>query len=228
MNIKTYTFVKYLATVASIFLLIAPLTVFVQLWKGIFAQQSTAITISIILVVLGVIALGIYIGLRNYLKDKSGYSYQQKDKQKLWISFGNYSISALLAVTLVIIELTASKQAGMISFYVMYPLIFISMILGAIFESLSRINEQIFLYQKEYLAAQEVKQAKVKKLINQQSDAEKLLAKSPPKNHKQSDLEVNEFVKPSGSDKNPFLDEELNQKLKEQEDLEQWLNKEER
>ncbi|AUF83555.1 hypothetical protein CXP39_01955 [Mesoplasma syrphidae] len=224
MNVKTYTFVKYIATIASILVLTAPLIVFVQLWRTIFNQQATVITASVILLVIGITALTIYIFLRNILKNKSEYIYKQRDKIKLWISFASYCLSALLATILVIVELTVTANSGMITFYVIYPLVFITMISGAIFESLSRINEQIFLYQKEYLESQEIKKSKIRKIISQQSDAEKLLSKTEMKQEKKLKIDEENDFKKVGS-KNPFLDEELNKKLKEQEELDQWLKK---
>ncbi|WP_026389831.1 MFS transporter [[Acholeplasma] multilocale] len=245
MNIKTYTFTKYIATISSLFLLLAPLLVFLSWWKDIFkGNTNTLNTVSAILLVIGLVGIIVYLVLRMFLKTKSGYTYTKKDNWFITGSLISYGIAGLMSLIYTVIGLTTKNhEVGMNTFYGIFPLIFIGMVCGSIFESVSRIGEQIFLYNQEQDRLKEAKAQKVKELsispddeidekvlekvvkpTKKTCDAEKLLSKDT-KVRKDVVVKKTTTVKIEEEKYNPFMDEKLNQGLENDQDLKEFLNK---
>lgn len=113
MNVKTYSFVKYIATFGALLLFLAPLLGFLQEWSYIqpshFSQHfvfrsagALAATLWVLEIVGIVVTIG-YLYLRLRLKNKSPYTYTKKDDFKLQIAFLMYGVGIVFSFIYVII-----------------------------------------------------------------------------------------------------------------------------
>lgn len=248
MNLKTYSWIKYLATLGSILLFTAPLLGFLQQWKNIFSNFNSLLITLIILTTFGILIIIAYILLRLYLTKKSPYQYNKKDKLKLKFSISAYLLGIVITIFYIVIALVwyvDHRFEVMIIFIPCYLLLFASMIIGAIFESLSRVNEQVFLHQ---LQTKKIKQVIAKKRseivdednidydeiakevnINRTTDAQKLLSKNLDKIKKQSltnkKIQEKKIHQENNSSEpyNPFMDQKLNEELKNDQFFQDWL-----
>ncbi|ATZ18731.1 hypothetical protein ESOMN_v1c03490 [Williamsoniiplasma somnilux] len=243
MNIKTYAFTKYIATLGSIFIFTAPLLGFLQQWRNIFSNVDTMVVVISILLAIGITTISIYISLRLYLKHKSSYKYEHKDLIYLTISIISYISGVIAAIIYVVIAIIWKENHAnqvMIAFGPTYPIVWIGMILGAIFESLSRINEQIKIYQEREKKVNQQILAKRKQIVDDESDkdeirkeidasrtsdAEKLLLKGN-ETKKVDKKKESKKVEPKNdtNEYNPFMDSKLNKELKDNQDIKKWLN----
>ncbi|KNG79366.1 MFS transporter [Mycoplasma sp. HU2014] len=154
MDYKSHKFLKYLATIGSVILSIALLIIYLQKGqenKKIFNSLQPFIALEIILLILGSLSLISYMIVRWKWKNKSEYEYNKKDIIYLIVSFSLYSFAIIINTLYFTLSLTINSLYSMkILFYVLLPIIFLLMIIASIFETLSRIDEQMFLYKKEY------------------------------------------------------------------------------
>lgn len=154
MDYKSHKFLKYLATIGSVILSIALLIIYLQKGqenKKIFNSLQPFIALEIILLILGSLSLISYMIVRWKWKNKSEYEYNKKDIIYLIVSFSLYSFAIIINTLYFTLSLTINSLYSMkILFYVLLPIIFLLMIIASIFETLSRIDKQMFLYKKEY------------------------------------------------------------------------------
>lgn len=154
MDYKSHKFLKYLATIGSVILSIALLIIYLQKGqenKKIFNSLQPFIALEIILLILGSLSLISYMIVRWKWKNKSEYEYNKKDIIYLIVSFSLYSFVIIINTLYFTLSLTINSLYSIkILFYVLLPIIFLLMIIASIFETLSRIDEQMFLYKKEY------------------------------------------------------------------------------
>jgi len=146
---KTYTYVKFIATIGSIILLIVPLISLLYFWKGFLNENLDQLNlITFLLWSLSLIVFGIYFFIRQRLFRKTTYIHTNKEKLLLNLSFYSYSVAIFTAVTYISIANFVPITTEIKSYL---AILFISLVLiantaGAIFESFSRIGEQKYLY----------------------------------------------------------------------------------
>lgn len=245
MNIKTYTWVKYLATFGSILLLVNPLLVLLKTIKSNFFihNWTTLSQVTITLYVVSVVFFAFYFWLRLILIKKSGYQYTKKDQFYLMLSLGLYSLAILLGGLNLIVGLILQDQNQTLTstfFGISFALIIIGVVGGAINESLSRIQEQIQLYQKQNQEINKAKKAKRDQLLNNEiseteiqaevvgqrtTAAQNLLKRDQSKQKSRSKTTKIEpkTIVATDQEYNPFLDSELNQELKNDPQFNEWL-----
>ncbi|WFQ90133.1 MFS transporter [Mycoplasma feriruminatoris] len=189
-NYKTYKSLKYLATISSVILAICLLLTFVQFTKDkpIFTSLTPFISLQVILLILGFVSLIIYIIYRVKILKTSNYVYMKKEIIYLYSSFSLYLFSFILtSIYLLIGLLVNNSNAIKILFYVFISLFFICIILSSIFETLSRLKEQLLLYKQEYQHQQDLKQ--------QKQQANKIvIVKKTNKNNKTNNKSKNPFI----------------------------------
>ncbi|PTD31404.1 MFS transporter [Mycoplasma leachii] len=160
-NYKTYKLLKHLATISSVVLAICILLTFIQFTKDrpIFTSLIPFISLEIILLILAFISLLIYIINRIKKQKSSNYKYVKKEIIYLYTSLSLYMFSFILTIIYLLIGLLVNNSSAIkISFYIIISIFFICIILSSIFETLSRLNEQILLYKQEYQKQQQLKQ----------------------------------------------------------------------
>ncbi|QVJ95132.1 MFS transporter [Mycoplasma mycoides] len=189
-NHKTYKSLKYLLTISSVILAICLLLVFVQFTKAkpLFISLTPFISLLVILLVLSFTCLLVYIIYRMKILKTSNYKYIKKEIIYLYTSFSLYIFSFILTVIYLIIALLIKNSEFIrIMFYVVISIFFICIILSSVFETLSRLKEQILLYKQQYQSDQ---QLKLNKEINKKEQTNKEVINN---NNKQS--------------KNPFIED---------------------
>lgn len=151
MNTKTYNLVKYISTIGSVFLFTGPLLGFLQAWKNIFHHNQAALQgVSLTLTLLGAFLIGIYLLIRQNLKKKTPYVHTAKDLKLFYSSIGVYLGGTLFALITLIFTLTLTPaKTIMIVFAPFYLIEVLCLIAASMLESMSRVNEQIYLYQEE-------------------------------------------------------------------------------
>ncbi|WP_434324326.1 MFS transporter [Mycoplasma capricolum] len=160
-NYKTYKLLKHLATISSVVLAICILLTFIQFTKDkpIFTNLIPFISLEIILLILAFISLLIYVINRIKKQKSSNYKYVKKEIIYLYTSLSLYMFSFILTIIYLLIGLLVNNSSVIkISFYIIISIFFICIILSSIFETLSRLNEQILLYKQEYQKQQQLKQ----------------------------------------------------------------------
>ncbi|WBX36059.1 MFS transporter [Mycoplasma capricolum] len=160
-NYKTYKLLKHLATISSVVLAICILLTFIQFTKDkpIFINLIPFISLEIILLILAFISLLIYVINRIKKQKSSNYKYVKKEIIYLYTSLSLYMFSFILTIIYLLMGLLVSNNSAIkISFYIIISIFFICIILSSIFETLSRLNEQILLYKQEYQKQQQLKQ----------------------------------------------------------------------
>ncbi|WP_434336495.1 MFS transporter [Mycoplasma capricolum] len=160
-NYKTYKLLKHLATISSVVLAICILLTFIQFTKDkpIFINLIPFISLEIILLILAFISLLIYVINRIKKQKSSNYKYVKKEIIYLYTSLSLYMFSFILTIIYLLIGLLVNNSSAIkISFYIIISIFFICIILSSIFETLSRLNEQILLYKQEYQKQQQLKQ----------------------------------------------------------------------
>ncbi|UKS54072.1 hypothetical protein MFERI13461_00390 [Mycoplasma feriruminatoris] len=189
-NYKTYKSLKYLATISSVILAICLLLTFVQFTKDkpIFTSLTPFISLQVILLILGFVSLIVYIIYRVKILKTSNYVYMKKEIIYLYSSFSLYLFSFILtSIYLLIGLLVNNSNAIKILFYVFISLFFICIILSSIFETLSRLKEQLLLYKQEYQHQQDLKQQK-------QQANKTVIVKKTNKNNKTNNKSKNPFI----------------------------------
>ncbi|WFQ94310.1 MFS transporter [Mycoplasma feriruminatoris] len=189
-NYKTYKSLKYLATISSVILAICLLLTFVQFTKDkpIFTSLTPFISLQVILLILGFVSLIVYIIYRVKILKTSNYVYMKKEIIYLYSSFSLYLFSFILtSIYLLIGLLVNNSNAIKILFYVFISLFFICIILSSIFETLSRLKEQLLLYKQEYQHQQDLKQQK-------QQANKTVIVKKTNKNNKINNRSKNPFI----------------------------------
>ncbi|WFQ92601.1 MFS transporter [Mycoplasma feriruminatoris] len=189
-NYKTYKSLKYLATISSVILAICLLLTFVQFTKEkpIFTSLTPFISLQVILLILGFVSLIVYIIYRVKILKTSNYVYMKKEIIYLYSSFSLYLFSFILtSIYLLIGLLVNNSNAIKILFYVFISLFFICIILSSIFETLSRLKEQLLLYKQEYQHQQDLKQQK-------QQANKTVIVKKTNKNNKTNNKSKNPFI----------------------------------
>ncbi|WP_036428220.1 MFS transporter, partial [Mycoplasma capricolum] len=160
-NYKTYKLLKHLATISSVVLAICILLTFIQFTKDkpIFINLIPFISLEIILLILAFISLLIYVINRIKKQKSSNYKYVKKEIIYLYTSLSLYMFSFILTIIYLLIGLLVNNSSAIkISFYIIISIFFICIILSSVFETLSRLNEQILLYKQEYQKQQQLKQ----------------------------------------------------------------------
>lgn len=194
-NYKTYKLLKHLATISSVVLAICILLTFIQFTKDkpIFINLIPFISLEIILLILAFISLLIYVINRIKKQKSSNYKYVKKEIIYLYTSLSLYMFSFILTIIYLLIGLLVNNSSAIkISFYIIISIFFICIILSSIFETLSRLNEQILLYKQEYLKQQQLKQQ------NNNLDKQVIIKNQTNKNNK---------IKTKNNSKNPFIED---------------------
>ncbi|QVJ95911.1 hypothetical protein I7634_02520 [Mycoplasma mycoides subsp. capri] len=171
-NHKTYKSLKYLLTISSVILAICLLLVFVQFTKAkpLFISLTPFISLLVILLILSFTCLLVYIIYRMKILKTSNYKYIKKEIIYLYTSFSLYIFSFILTVIYLIIALLIKNSEPIrIMFYVVISIFFICIILSSVFETLSRLKEQILLYKQQYQS----QQLKLKKEIDNKEQTNK-------------------------------------------------------
>ncbi|UWD34628.1 hypothetical protein NX779_02305 [Mycoplasma cottewii] len=166
MNYKSHKFLKYLATIGSVILSISLLIIYLEKGqdnKKIFNSLQPYIALEIILLILGSLFLISYMLIRWKWKNKSDYKYTKKDIIYLITGFSLYGSTIFITTIYFVLSLLINNQNSIkILFYVLLPITFLLMIVASIFETLSRINEQLFLYKKENEKIEKENETKIK------------------------------------------------------------------
>ncbi|WP_434342921.1 MFS transporter [Mycoplasma capricolum] len=194
-NYKTYKLLKHLATISSVVLAICILLTFIQFTKDkpIFINLIPFISLEIILLILAFISLLIYVINRIKKQKSSNYKYVKKEIIYLYTSLSLYMFSFILTIIYLLIGLLVNNSSAIkISFYIIISIFFICIILSSIFETLSRLNEQILLYKQEYQKQQQLKQQ------NNNLNKQVIIKNQTNKNNK---------TKTKNKSKNPFLED---------------------
>jgi len=146
---KTYTYVKFIATIGSILLLIVPFFSLLYFWKNFLNGNLDQLNlITFLLWTLSLVILGIYLFIRVNLFRKSAYQHTKKEQKMLFSSFTSYGIALLSAfIYLTLANLTTLTDEIKIYLAILFiSLVLIANSVGAILESFSRIGEQKYLY----------------------------------------------------------------------------------
>ncbi|QQY77881.1 hypothetical protein JLS56_02630 [Mycoplasma mycoides subsp. capri] len=189
-NHKTYKSLKYLLTISSVILAICLLLVFVQFTKAkpLFISLTPFISLLVILLILSFTCLLVYIIYRIKILKTSNYKYIKKEIIYLYTSFSLYIFSFILTVIYLIIALLIKNSESIrIMFYVVISIFFICIILSSVFETLSRLKEQILLYKQQYQSQQQLK-------LNKEIDNKKQINKEVINNN-------------NNQSKNPFIED---------------------
>ncbi|KKW61397.1 MFS transporter [Mycoplasma capricolum] len=184
-NYKTYKLLKHLATISSVVLAICILLTFIQFTKDkpIFTNLIPFISLEIILLILAFISLLIYVINRIKKQKSSNYKYVKKEIIYLYTSLSLYMFSFILTIIYLLIGLLVNNSSAIkISFYIIISIFFICIILSSIFETLSRLNEQILLYKQEYQKQQNNNLNKQVIIKNQTNKDNKIKTKNKSKN----------------------------------------------
>jgi phosphate/sulfate permease len=126
-------------------------------WIKLKLKQEFCVKSQIVLVVIGIIALGIYLYLKFMLHKKNTYQYAKWEKT-IHSDFSHLNgFSLWFWVRFIRLSKISmdNKKLFQILFYVFEPLIFIAGIAGSIIEQRARINEQIYIYNLWYEALEE-------------------------------------------------------------------------
>ncbi|WP_434338432.1 MFS transporter [Mycoplasma capricolum] len=194
-NYKTYKLLKHLATISSVVLAICILLIFIQFTKDkpIFINLIPFISLEIILLILAFISLLIYVINRIKKQKSSNYKYVKKEIIYLYTSLSLYMFSFILTIIYLLIGLLVNNSSAIkISFYIIISIFFICIILSSIFETLSRLNEQILLYKQEYQKQQQLKQQ------NNNLNKQVIIKNQTSKDNK---------AKTKNNSKNPFIED---------------------
>ncbi|WP_434333788.1 MFS transporter [Mycoplasma capricolum subsp. capricolum] len=194
-NYKTYKLLKHLATISSVVLAICILLTFIQFTKDkpIFINLIPFISLEIILLILAFISLLIYVINRIKKQKSSNYKYVKKEIIYLYTSLSLYMFSFILTIIYLLIGLLVNNSSAIkISFYIIISIFFICIILSSIFETLSRLNEQILLYKQEYQKQQQLKQQ------NNNLNKQVIIKNQTSKDNK---------AKTKNNSKNPFIED---------------------
>ncbi|WP_434334310.1 MFS transporter [Mycoplasma capricolum subsp. capricolum] len=194
-NYKTYKLLKHLATISSVILAICILLTFIQFTKdkSIFINLIPFISLEIILLILAFISLLIYVINRIKKQKSSNYKYVKKEIIYLYTSLSLYMFSFILTIIYLLIGLLVNNSSAIkISFYIIISIFFICIILSSIFETLSRLNEQILLYKQEYQKQQQLKQQ------NNNLNKQVIIKNQINKDNK---------IKTKNKSKNPFIED---------------------
>ncbi|ABC01312.1 MFS transporter [Mycoplasma capricolum] len=194
-NYKTYKLLKHLATISSVVLAICILLTFIQFTKDkpIFINLIPFISLEIILLILAFISLLIYVINRIKKQKSSNYKYVKKEIIYLYTSLSLYMFSFILTIIYLLIGLLVNNSSVIkISFYIIISIFFICIILSSIFETLSRLNEQILLYKQEYQKQQQLKQQ------NNNLNKQVIIKNQTNKDNK---------IKTKNNSKNPFIED---------------------
>ncbi|KIM14207.1 MFS transporter [Mycoplasma capricolum] len=194
-NYKTYKLLKHLATISSVVLAICILLTFIQFTKDkpIFINLIPFISLEIILLILAFISLLIYVINRIKKQKYSNYKYVKKEIIYLYTSLSLYMFSFILTIIYLLIGLLVNNSGAIkISFYIIISIFFICIILSSIFETLSRLNEQILLYKQEYQKQQQLKQQ------NNNLNKQVIIKNQTNKDNK---------IKTKNKSKNPFIED---------------------
>ncbi|CDZ18308.1 hypothetical protein FOY66_02340 [Mycoplasma capricolum subsp. capripneumoniae] len=194
-NYKTYKLLKHLATISSVVLAICILLTFIQFTKDkpIFINLIPFISLEIILLILAFISLLIYVINRIKKQKSSNYKYVKKEIIYLYTSLSLYMFSFILTIIYLLIGLLVNNSSAIkISFYIIISIFFICIILSSVFETLSRLNEQILLYKQEYQKQQQLKQQ------NNNLNKQVIIKNQTNKNNK---------IKTKNNSKNPFIED---------------------
>jgi hypothetical protein len=208
-NPRTSTFIKYILTVALVIFYIAPVLGFVDALDKIKIEAGILRKVQIVLVVIGIVALGIYLYLKFMLHKKNTYQYAKWEKRYILIFLILMGFIVILSSVYSIVEISMdNKKLFQILFYVFEPLIFIAGIAGSIIEQRARINEQIYIYNLWYEALEEEEK-------NAEDDAAaKKAAKKAPKKKELDEDDINldnphmVLEKELKNGGNPFMDDE--------------------
>lgn len=194
-NYKTYKLLKHLATISSVVLAICILLTFIQFTKDkpIFINLIPFISLEIILLILAFISLLIYVINRIKKQKSSNYKYVKKEIIYLYTSLSLYMFSFILTIIYLLIGLLVNNSSAIkILFYIIISIFFICIILSSVFETLSRLNEQILLYKQEYQKQQQLKQQ------NNNLNKQVIIKNQTNKNNK---------IKTKNNSKNPFIED---------------------
>ncbi|WP_434336037.1 MFS transporter [Mycoplasma capricolum subsp. capricolum] len=194
-NYKTYKLLKHLATISSVVLAICILLTFIQFTKDkpIFINLIPFISLEIILLILAFISLLIYVINRIKKQKSSNYKYVKKEIIYLYTSLSLYMFSFILTIIYLLIGLLVNNSSAIkTSFYIIISIFFICIILSSIFETLSRLNEQILLYKQEYQKQQQLKQQ------NNNLNKQVIIKNQTNKDDK---------IKTKNNSKNPFIED---------------------
>ncbi|ATG97419.1 hypothetical protein [Mesoplasma lactucae] len=207
MNTKTYNLTKYIATIGAVLLFTAPLLSFLSEWKDIFKDnRGTLAGVTLALEIIGVVLIVFYMFLRwSYFK-KTTFTHTKKDRPYLMASFGLYTLGIILSFIYVIlvIAIKGHRTGMMITFAPMYVIEFVSLVAASIFESMSRLQEQVYLAELENEHVE--KQAKASK-----TEKKKYSTSGVKRTDAAAEMLAKDESKPKK--KNIDVDEELQQQL---------------
>ncbi|ATZ21562.1 MFS transporter [Mesoplasma tabanidae] len=209
---KKETYLKYLATTSGLFFLSTLLIKYFDFKKNIFNGNLTTLLITeIILLLIGGILLGFYWFVKFYdLKKEKEYVMSKKEKIYFMSSLGLYALSFLL--TLIFIIVSYNMVNVTVLFFVMLVIILLGLIIGSVFEMISRLGYQSYVARKEYEQTQIIKKERIKKMISENDELTEEEANVIVNTNKKRTKEAEELLKADAvkkkkeKDTNPFKD----------------------
>ncbi|ATZ20851.1 hypothetical protein [Mesoplasma coleopterae] len=209
---KKQTYLKYLATTSGLFFLSTLLVKYFDFKKGVFNGNTTGLLVTeIILFLIGGLLLGFYWFVKFYdLKKEKEYVMNKKEKIYFISALGLYILSFLL--TMIFIIVAHSMAEITVLFFVMLVFILLGLIVGSVFEMISRLGYQSHMARKEYDESQILKKERIKKMISEDNtiteDEAKMIVNTNKKRTKEAEqlLKADIVKKKKEKDTNPFKD----------------------
>ncbi|ATQ35486.1 hypothetical protein MENTO_v1c03400 [Mesoplasma entomophilum] len=209
---KKQTYLKYLATTSGLFFLSTLLVKYFDFKKGVFNGNTTGLLVTeIILFLIGGLLLGFYWFVKFYdLKKEKEYVMNKKEKIYFMSALGLYTLSFLL--TMIFIIVAHSMAEITVLFFVMLVFILLGLIVGSVFEMISRLGYQSHMARKEYEESQILKKERIKKMISEDNtiteDEAKMIVNTNKKRTKEAEqlLKADIVKKKKEKDTNPFKD----------------------
>ncbi|AVN60334.1 hypothetical protein CG007_01720 [Mesoplasma entomophilum] len=209
---KKQTYLKYLATTSGLFFLSTLLVKYFDFKKGVFNGNTTGLLVTeIILFLIGGLLLGFYWFVKFYdLKKEKEYIMNKKEKIYFMSALGLYTLSFLL--TMIFIIVAHSMAEITVLFFVMLVFILLGLIVGSVFEMISRLGYQSHMARKEYEESQILKKERIKKMISEDNtiteDEAKMIVNTNKKRTKEAEqlLKADIVKKKKEKDTNPFKD----------------------
>ncbi|AVN60999.1 hypothetical protein [Mesoplasma florum] len=209
---KKQTYLKYLATASGLFFLSTLLVKYFDFKKGVFEGNITALLITeIILFLIGSLLLGFYWFVKFYdLNKEKEYVMTKKEKKYFFSSLGLYSLSLILTMIFIIVAHNIVNITTL--FFIMIVFILLGLIVGSVFEMISRLGYQSYVARKEYEQAQIIKKERIKKMISEDKNITEEEAKTIVSTNKKRTKEAEALLKADivkkkkEKDTNPFKD----------------------
>ncbi|AVN63712.1 hypothetical protein CG006_01805 [Mesoplasma florum] len=209
---KKQTYLKYLATASGLFFLSTLLVKYFDFKKSVFEGNTTALLITeMILFLIGSLLLGFYWFVKFYdLNKEKEYVMTKKEKVYFFSSLALYSLSLILTMIFIIVAHNIVNITAL--FFVMIVFILLGLIIGSVFEMISRLGYQSYVARKEYEQAQIIKKERIKKMISEDKNITEEEAKTIVSTNKKRTKEAEALLKADivkkkkEKDTNPFKD----------------------